>query len=119
MCSTGSLEVIPMRHRSVALRERGRLAALFRRVLHQARQQPGWQEPDRRNTRTWQQFVLGVVVAHSTRLVTLSQVLFGQRAATRVKAVALGLASFLTVADFPAEPFRRPVLEAGLRHLDP
>ncbi len=108
-----------MPQKTVALRERGRLAALLRSVLRQARRQPGWREPDRRNTRTWRQFVLGVVVAHSTRLVTVSQVLFGQRAAARVKAVALGLASFLTVADFPAEPFRRPVLEAGLRHLAP
>src|SRR6266508_2405737 len=115
----GSLEVIPMPQKTVALRERGRLAALLHSVLHQARRQPGWREPDRRNTRTWRRFVLGVVVAHSTRLVTVSQVLFGQRAATRVKAVALGLASFLTVADFPAEPFRRPVLEAGRRHLAP
>jgi hypothetical protein len=113
------LEVIPMQARAVALRERGRLATLFQTVLDQARRQPGWQEPDRRNVRTWRQFVLGVLVAHSTRLVTVSQVLFGQRAAQSVKAVAMGLAYFLTVAAFPAETLSPLVLAAALRHLDP
>jgi hypothetical protein len=108
-----------MQQRAVALRERGRLATLFHTVVDQARRQPGWQEPDRRNVRTWRQFVLGVVVAQSTRLVTVSQVLFGQRAATSVKAVAMGLAYFLTVADFPAETLSPQVLEAAVRHLDP
>ena len=91
-----------MRQRAVALRERGRLATLFHTVLHQARRQPGWQEPDRRNLRTWRQLVLGVLVAHSTRLVTVSQALVGQRAAQRVKAMAMGLGYFLTIANFPA-----------------
>ncbi|MDQ3700758.1 MAG: hypothetical protein M3442_07555, partial [Chloroflexota bacterium] len=108
-----------MRHTTVALRERGRLAALFHTVLNQARRQPGWQDPDRRNTRTWRQFVLGVVVAHSTRLVTVSQAVFGQRAATSVKAVAMGLAYFLRVADFPAATLSPLVLAAAVRQLDP
>ena len=69
-----------MRHKPVALRERGRLAALLHCLLHEARRQPAWVEPDRRNTRTWRQFVPGVVVAHSTRPVTVSQVLLGRRA---------------------------------------
>ena len=108
-----------MRHAPVALRERGRLAALFRTIAHQARQQPGWHEPDRRNLRTWRQLVLGVVVARSTRLVTVSQAVFGQRAAKSVKAVAMGLAYFLTVADFPAATLSPQMLEAAVRQLDP
>ena len=94
-------------------------AALFHTVVHQARRQLGWQEPDRRNTRTWRQFVLGILVAHSTRLVTVSQVLFGQRVARSVKAVAMGLGYFLTVADFPADTLSPLFLAAALRHLDP
>jgi hypothetical protein len=103
----------------VALRERGRLATLFSTVLGQARQQPGWQEPDRRNLRTWGQLVLGVVVARSTRLVTVSQTILGQRAAQSVKAVAMGLAYFLTVAAFPAPTLSPLVLDAAARQLDP
>lgn len=104
---------------TVALRERGRLAALFHCVLWQARRQPGWREPDRRTARTWRQFVLGVLVAHSTRLVVVSQVLFGQRAAHSVKAVAMGLAYFLAEAKFPAATLSPQVLAAALRRLDP
>ena len=108
-----------MQHARVALRERGRLAALFHTVLNQARRQPDWQESDRRNTRTWRQFVLGIVVARSTRLVTVSQAVFGQRAATSVKAVAMGLAYLLRVAAFPAPTLSPLVLEATARQLDP
>jgi hypothetical protein len=108
-----------MRHAPVALRERGRLAVLFHTIEHQARRQPGWQEPDRRNRRTWRQFVLGVVVARSTRLVTVSQAVFGQRAARSVKAVAMGLAYFLRGADFPAATLSPQVLEAAVRQLGP
>ncbi|MBI3971092.1 MAG: hypothetical protein HY332_07355 [Chloroflexi bacterium] len=108
-----------MRKPTVALRERGRWAPLVQRVRHQARRQPGWVEPDRRTTRTWRQLVLGVLVAHATRRVTVSQVLLGQRAATSVKALALGLASCLTVADFPAATLRPPGLAAARRQLDP
>lgn len=108
-----------MRHAPVALRERGRVAARFQTVLHQARQQPGWREPDRRNTRTWRQFVLGVMVAHSTRLVTVSQAVFGQRAATSVKALAMGLAYLLRVANFPAATLSPLVLAATARQLAP
>lgn len=106
-----------MRHTTVALRERGRLAALFHEVLRTARQQPGWQEPDRRHTRTWRQCVLGIVIAHSTRLVAVSQAVFGQRAAQSVKATAMGLAYFLTVADFPAGLLSPLVLVAAVRQL--
>jgi hypothetical protein len=101
------------------LRERGRLAALLTTVVDQARRQPGWRDPDRRNARTWRQFVLGILVAHSTRLVAVGQAVFGQRAAQSVKAVAMGLAYFLSVADVPAATLSPQVLEAMIRQLDP
>jgi hypothetical protein len=91
-----------MRQGSVALRERGRLAALFSTVVQHARRQAGWREPDRRASRTWRQFVLGLVVARSTRLVTVGQAVLGQRAARSVKAVAVALGYFLAKARFPS-----------------
>jgi hypothetical protein len=108
-----------MRQGPVALRERGRLAALVSTVVHRARRQPGWREPDRRTSRTWRQFVLGVVVARSTRLVAVGQAVLGQRAARSVKAVALALGYFLSVAKFPAPAVSTQVLEAAVRQLDP
>jgi hypothetical protein len=108
-----------MRQGPVALRERGRLAALVSTVVHRARRQPGWREPDRRTSRTWRQFVLGLVVARSTRLVTVGQAVLGQRAARSVKAVAMALGYFLTVAKFPAQAVSTQVLEAAVRQLDP
>jgi Transposase DDE domain len=108
-----------MRQGPVALRERGRLAALVSTVVHHARRQAGWREPDRRTIRTWRQFVLGVVVARSTRLVAVGQAVLGQRAARSVKAVALALGYFLSVAKFPAQAVSTQVLEAAVRQLDP
>ncbi len=111
-----------MRHTTVALRERGRLATLFHCVLRHARWQPGWRtmgEPDRRNLRLWQQFVLGIVVARSTRLLRVGHALLGHRAAQSVKAVAVGLGYFLAVAKFPATTVSTQVLEAAVRQLDP
>jgi hypothetical protein len=108
-----------MRQGPVALRERGRLAALVATVVHRARRQPGWREPDRRTLRTWRQFVLGLVVARSTRLVAVGQAVLGQRAARSVKAVAMALGYFLTVAKFPAQAVSTQVLEAAVRQLDP
>ena len=110
-----------MQHRTVApqLRERGRLAALLSTVLDQARRQDGWQEPDRRTTRTWRQFVLGIVVARSTRLVAVGQAVLGQRLAQSVKAVAMALGYFLRTSTFPAPAVSTQVLEALVRQLDP
>ncbi len=65
---------------TVALRERGRLAALLARILERAREREGWREPDARNVRTWRQFVLGVVVARSTRLLAVGRALVGHLA---------------------------------------
>ena len=110
-----------MQQGTVALRERGRLATLLSHLWHDAGQQPGWHEPDRRHTRTWRQVVLAVLVKRSTRLVTVGQAVFdrGQWAAQRVKAVAMGLAAFLTTAKFPAATLSPLVLAAAVRHLDP
>jgi hypothetical protein len=104
---------------TVALRERGRMAALFQALWQAARHQAGWRAPDRRALRTWRQFVLGLVVARSTRLVTVGQALLGQRAARSTKAVAMALGYFLAVAKFPAAPVSTQVLEAAARRLDP
>lgn len=110
-----------MRQVSVALRERGRLAALLSQLWHAASRQPNWREPDRRNTRVWRQLVLAVLVARSTRLVALGQAVLGggQRAAGSAKSVALGLAYFLRHAKFPADTLAPRVLEAAARALDP
>jgi hypothetical protein len=106
-------------HAPVALRERGRLATLLSTVLNQARRQAGWKEPDRRTTRTWRQFILGLVVARSTRLVAVGQAVLGQRLAHSVKAVAMALGSFLRTSTFPAPAVSTQVLEALGRQLDP
>src|SRR5687767_8011350 len=111
-----------MAHGTVALprlRERGRLAALVSTVVHQARRQPGWCEPDRRTLRTWRQFVLGIVVVRSTRLVAVGQAVLGQRAARSAKAVAMALGYFLGASTFPAPTVSPQVLEATVRRLDP
>jgi hypothetical protein len=106
---------------TVALRERGRVAALLGQLWHAAGQRPGWREPDRRNTRTWRQLVLAVLVKRTTRLLALGQAVLdgGRRAARSVKAVAMGLTYFLTAADFPAEAVSPGILEAAARALDP
>ena len=62
-----------MRQGPVALRERGRLAALVPSVVQQARRRAGWRGPDRPTSRTSRQFVRGVVVARSKRLVAVGQ----------------------------------------------
>ena len=110
-----------MRQVSVALRERGRLAALLSELWQMAGRQPGWREPDRRNARTWRQIVLAVLVSRTTRLVGLGQAVLGggQRTARSVKAVAMGLAYFLTAAKFPADTLSPRVLEAAVRRVDP
>jgi hypothetical protein len=97
------------------------LAALLNQLWHRAGRQPGWYEPDRRNTRTWRELVLAVLVRRATRPVALGQAVLegGQRAASSAKAAALGLAYFLTTAKFPAETLAPQVLEAAARALDP
>lgn len=109
-----------MHKKSVALRERGRLAAFLHHVWHAARQQWGWREPDRRKVRTWQALRLAVVIARTTRLLALGQVILagGGRAAQTTKAVAVGLGRWLVQARFAARPVSTQLLEAGVRRLD-
>ena len=102
---------------TVALRERGRLAALLHRILGQARRGAGWREPDGRNLRTARQLVLGVLVGRSTRLLALGRVLLGQRRGRTVKVVAAGLGAFLATARIPLRPLSTRVLEAAVREL--
>lgn len=104
---------------TVALRERGRLAALLDRILQQARRGSGWRDPDARNLRTWRQFVLGVLVTRSTCLLRVGQALVGRRAGARVKGLALGLGYFLSTARIPLRPLSARVLEAAVRELEP
>lgn len=104
--------------RPVALRERGRFAVLLTTIVHQARQHPAWQEPDRRHLRTWRQMVLAVLVQRRTHLLALARVLLAQRKAQTVKALAVALGTFLRTATCPVASLSPYVLEAGLRHLD-
>ena len=103
--------------RTVALRERGRFAALLNSILRAARRRATWSEPDARNLRTWRQLVLGVLVHRSTRLLRLAQAVLPERQASRVKTAALGLGYFLARADFPIGGFSRRLLLALARAL--
>jgi hypothetical protein len=96
------------------------LAALFHTLWHEAGQQRGWREPDRRNRRTWQALLLAVVSARTTRLVALGHSVLagGTRAAQTTKAVAVGLGRWLAQAHFAAGPVSTRLLEASVRHLD-
>ena len=102
---------------TVALRERGRFAALLNSILRAARQRATWSEPDPRNLRTWRQLVLGVLVTRSTRLLSLARAVLPERQASRVKTAALGLGYFLTRADFPIGGCSRRLLLAIARAL--
>ena len=104
---------------TVALRERGQVAALLNRILERAREREGWREPDARNVRTWRQFVLGVVVTRSTRLLAVGRAVVGRRPGARVKGLALGLGYFLATARVPLRPLSTRVLEAAVRELEP
>lgn len=80
----------------VALRQRGQFARLLNSILHHARQQSDWQEPDVRNLRLWRSMLLAIVLRRSTCLLQLAQVLRPLRKAHTVKSLALGLTYFLT-----------------------
>jgi hypothetical protein len=103
--------------RTVALRERGRLAVLLNSILCAARRRATWWEPDARNLRTWRQVVLGVLVQRTTRLLSLARVVLPARQASRVKTAALGLGYFLARADFPIASVSRRLLLAVVRAL--
>lgn len=105
--------------RSVALRERGRLAVLLNRILTQARRAKDWHEPDQRNLRTWRQLLLGILVQRSTRLLALAQALLPQRHAETAKGLAAALSYFLTTSKCPVATLTPLLLEAALREVDP
>ena len=105
--------------RTVALRERGQVAVLLNSLQESALQRLGGREPDPRNLRTWRQWVLGVWVARSTRLLTVARVIAPQRRVRSVKAAAAALGYFLETAQFPLRPWSTYLLEASWRALDP
>lgn len=104
---------------TVALRSRYRMAALLNKLLQEARQRQGWEEPDKRNVRTFKQLVLGVLVASSTRLLELARTMAHARKAGTIKSLAVGLGCFLSRSGFDAGMAGPAVLEAALTQLDP
>jgi hypothetical protein len=102
---------------TVALRERGRLAAPLNSILREARRRASWPEPDVRNLRTWRQPVLGVLVQRSTRLLSLAGAVLPERQAWCAKNAALGLGYFLARAEFPMASCSRRLLLAAVRAL--
>lgn len=104
---------------SVALRERGRFATLLNSLLQGARQWTGGRCPDPRNLRTWQQFVLGVLVQRSARLITVAQTTLAARRAQSSKTAAAALSYLLTKAQWPLRPFSTYLLLAAVAQLDP
>jgi Transposase DDE domain len=104
---------------TVALRERGRFAALLNSILCAARRRARWSEPDARNLRTWRHLVLAVLVQRSTRLLSLAGTVLPARQAWCVKNAALGLGYFLARAEFPMANLSRRLLLAVVRALPP
>ena len=104
---------------SVALGQRGRLAALFNNILHRASRSPHSERPDPRNLKTFRQTVLGVLVKRSTRLMQLAQVASELRKVSSVKSAVEALRYFLDKAAFPMECFATKLLVAALRRLEP
>lgn len=103
---------------SVALRARGRLAALINSLLHRSAQgSEERKEPDPRNLKTWRQFVLGVIVQRSTRLLTVAQAVAPWRRVGSVKSAAMALGYFLKEARFPMRPLATRLLEEALGRL--
>jgi hypothetical protein len=105
--------------RTVALRERGQVAVLLNSLQQPALERLAGRAPDPRNLRTWRQWVLGVWVARSTRLLTVARVIAPQRRVRSVKAAAEALGYFLDTAQFPLRPWSAYLLEASWRALDP
>src|SRR5437763_271114 len=92
----GGLEADPMK-RSVALRERGRLAVLVNSLLHRAAQQPGWRGPDPRGVRRRRQDVWAALVLKGKQFFPLARHLYSSRhprlrSQNRVEEAVLGMA---------------------------
>jgi hypothetical protein len=105
--------------RTVALRQRGQMAVLLNSLQQLALQRVAGHAPDPRNLRTWRQFLLGVWVARSTRLLSVARVIAPQRRVRSVKAAAEALGYFLDTAQLPLRPWSTYLLEASWRALDP
>jgi hypothetical protein len=104
---------------SVALRERGRLAVLLHSLVHQALQGTAPRAPDPRNLRTWRQFVLGVLVQRSVRLVRVAQAVWPARRAQTVKTTAAALGYLLSDAQWALRPFTTRWLLAAVAQVAP
>jgi hypothetical protein len=103
----------------VALRERGRFATLLNSLLQAAGRWGAGPRPDPRNLRTWRQFVLGVLVQRSARLITVAQATVEGRRAQSVRTAAAALGYLLSEAQWALRPFSTRVLLAAVAQLDP
>lgn len=103
----------------VALRQRGQFTQLLTSILHHARQNHDWQEPDVRNLRLWRSFILAIIIRRSTCLLHLAQVLRSTRRAQTVKSLALGVGYFLTKSQCAIATLIPCVLDAVLASLRP
>jgi hypothetical protein len=105
--------------RTVALRERGRLAVLLNSLVQQTLMRTAGPGPDPRNLRTWRQFVLGVLVQRSVRLVRVAQAVRPARRAQSVKTTAAALGYLLSEAQWAQRPFTTRWLLAAVEHVAP
>lgn len=103
----------------VALWERGRLAVLLNSLIQQALTRTAGGPPDPRNLRTWRQFVLGVVVQRSVRLVRVAHAVWPARRARSVKTTAAALGYLLSEARWALRPFTTRWLLAAVEQVAP
>ena len=104
---------------SAALQGRTRLAALLHQLEHGGQKRAKGPVLDRRNRRTWQQLVLAVVVARSTRLLALGRVIAPQRRVGSVKAAAMALSYFLQRARVAMPTLSQGMLAEAVSQVDP
>jgi hypothetical protein len=104
---------------SVALRGRTRLAALLQQLEQEAGQPEQDERCERRNRRTWRQMIWGVLMARSTRLLSIGRVVAVQRRVGSVKAAAMALTYFLQRAPVPLPALSMGLLAAAVCQLDP
>lgn len=100
--------------KSVALRGRAKLAALPSSLSHRSAPGSERKEPDPRNVMTWRQFLLGVIVQRSTRLMTVAQAVAPWRKVGSVKSAAMALGYFLEKARFPMRSYATRLVETAV-----
>jgi hypothetical protein len=93
---------------TATLSRRARLAALLSTLIAVARAQATWTEPEPRGLRGLRQVVLAMLAARSTRLLALTRTLLRLSRARTVKAVAMGLTSFLRRSESPCSASAPP-----------